>query len=325
MKTQFLTLFTLTVTHQYYGDAICPDFDFMLAEHSRQALDGARLLARVQDGRLHVLFETALDNTPLRAIAGLELLIGLRLGNPAFEYFTEALPAFLPLYTNIATALNAPQACDLVARLFTPTAAMPERPLTLALYRACDDALMLTREIKPGEVMPTLDLQHWQAGCYRMTQQTSAGSVSRALVLAPCLADARVWGIVNIRVSEDFWSNPAPPDFQIKFMARKETLSYYIVAPTDWSDFDKLSVSGNSLTFDKLKPDDFPQEGISPTQLGLPTFQALLFRSQLPVQRSAVASLKIQLKRNGNTLVKNLPLPRADMPSARFVVHLSKP
>jgi len=57
----------------------------------------------------------------------------------------------------------------------------------------------------------------------------------------------------------------------------------------------------------------------------LPTAQAVLFRSQMPVPRSAAAALNIQLKRNEDTLVKNLPLPSADMPSARFVVHLSKP
>jgi len=329
MKTLFLPLFTLGISHQYYADGLCPDFDFMLAEHSQRAMNGARLLARVQAGRLHVLFEAVEGDggkmQPMQNITGLELLIGLRLRNPAFEYFTDAPPASLPLYTNTLTVLNAPQACDLVARLFTPLAEMTERPLTLNLLRASDDALMWSYEVKVSENMPTLDMQHWQAGCYRTTQQSSAGNTTRPLVLAPELAEAGIWGAVNIRTTAEFWETPVAPDFKISFQARKEKLDYYIVAPLGWSDFDKLSVVGNSLTFEKIEPDDFPVNGILRTQLGLPTDQTVLFRSALPVQRSTAASQHIQLKRNGDTLVKNLPQPGADMPSARFVVHLSKP
>lgn len=326
---KFLPLFTLDVSHQYYGEGSCPDLDFVLAEHSWQTLNGARLLARVNAGKLHVLFEAVEDAEgkmqPMQDIAGLELLIGLFLRNPCFEYFTGGLSEPLPLYTNTTHTLNVPQACDLVERLFTPTAAMTQRPLTLSLHRASDDALMLNREVKTGEAMPTLDLHHWPAGHYRVTQQTSAGTVSRALLLSPDLAAVGIWGAVNLRVSEAFWSSPAPPHFRVGFQARKETLSYYVVAPTGWNDFDKLSVTASSLAFEKIGSDAFPPDAPSPTQLGLPAAQAVLFRSTVPVQRSASASLHVQLKRNGDTLVKNLPLPGADMPSARFVVHLSKP
>ena len=325
MKTQFLPLLTLGISHPYYGDGICPDFDFMLAEHSRLALDGARLLIRRDAGQLYVLFEADEKNHPMQDIAGLELLIGLRLRNPCFEYFTDALPEPLPIYSNTTTTLNAPQSGDLVARSFTPVAAMTQRPLNLSLHRTRDDALMWGGEIRDGENMPAINLSHWEAGCYRLTQQSVAGSRSRDLMLAPDLFQAGIWGAIKILVSAEFWNSPAPPDFQIKFGARQETLNYYVVAPSGWSDFDKLSVSANSLTFEKIVPVDFPQDGITPAQLGLPTAQAVLFRSQMPVPRSAAAALNIQLKRNEDTLVKNLPLPSADMPSARFVVHLSKP
>lgn len=325
MKTEFKTLFTLSVAHQYYGTADCTDFDFVMAEHSQQALSSAKLLARVHEGRLHVLFEADDDGHPLRDIAGLELMIGLRLGNPYLEYFSDALPAALPLYTNTAVSLNAPQAADLVERLFTPAAALPGRPLTIRLLRAGDDALMRENTVAAGENMPTLDLRSWPRGCYRVEQKTSAGTISRPLVLSPDLADIGIWGIVVIRIAQQFWEDPAPPHFQIAFQARSEKLDYYVVAPAGFSDFDKLSVTASSLAFEKLAPSAFPADGISAKQLGVPTSQAVLFRSKLPVARSATPTLKVQLKRNGDTLVKNLPLPSADMPLARFVVHLSKP
>ncbi|MDD2720200.1 MAG: hypothetical protein PHH47_02685 [Gallionella sp.] len=325
MKTQFLPLFTLSVSHQYYGAATCTDFDFVLAGHSRQALDGARLLVKVRDGRLHVLFEAGDDDQPVRDIAGMELLIGLRLRNPCFEYFTEAVPPALPLYINTLSSLDMPQTADLVERLFTPQATMNERPLTLELTRLGDAAPTRSDTVKSGESMPTLNLRDWQPGCYRVTQQTSAGVSSRMLVKAPDLARSGIWGAVNIRITKELWEAPTPPDFRISFQAREEKLHYYVVAPAGWSDFDKLSVTASSLAFEKIASDAFPPDGISKTQLGLPTTQAVLFRSLLPVQRSAAPALKIQLKRNGDTLVKTLPLPGAETPSARFVVQLSKP
>jgi len=325
----FMTLFTLGISHQYYGDASCSDLDFVLANNSRQAMNGAGLLTRASAGKLHVLFE-AIEGAdgkmcPMHDIAGLELLIGLRLRNPCFEHITETIPESLPLYTNTAATLNEAQAGDLVERLFTPTAAMTQRPLTLSIYRTSDNALIWSDVVHDNKQMPTISMHDWQAGCYQLTQQSSAGIESRPLILAPELAASGMWGAINIKVAEDFWTHPVAPDFQITFEARKEQLSYYVVAPSDWVDFDKLSVTSSMLEFDKLEHDDFPQDGISHAQLGIPAAQAVLFRSQLAVARSANASLNIQLKRNEELLVKNLPLPSADMPSARFVVHLSKP
>jgi hypothetical protein len=333
MNCRFLPLFTFRITHQYYGgdDVTCPDFNFVLAEHSQRALAGARMLARVNAGQLHILFEADESNSPAQAIDGLELIIGLRLSNPHFEYFTAALPDPLPLYANASTSktLDAPQASDLIAHRFSPSPATTQRPLTLSIHRMRGNALVWSGEIGDGESMPIIDMRSWEAGCYLVTQQSGTESHTRPLILAPDLAEAGMWGILRITVTTDFWNSPPPPDFQVGFSAREETLDYFVVAPTTWSDFEKLSVTDASqlptLTFKKLVQTISSADGISPVLLGLPDAQAVLFRSNFTVARSAASSLHLQLNRNGDTLVKNLPLPSASMPSARFVVHLSKP
>jgi hypothetical protein len=146
MNNRYLTLFALRVSHEYYGgdDAPCPDFDFVLAQHSQRALAGARLLASVSDGLLRVLFDADDNDCPMQDIAGMELVIGLRLRNPYFEHFTDALPAPLPLYANATTpkTLDTPQACDLVATRFEPVAALTQRPLMLCIYRMRNNALI---------------------------------------------------------------------------------------------------------------------------------------------------------------------------------------
>ncbi|HET7832412.1 MAG TPA: hypothetical protein VFK88_05555 [Gallionella sp.] len=332
MNIRFRPLFTFGVAHGYYATANppSPDFDFVLAEHSQRALAGARLLARMHAGRLHVLFEAADDDSPLQDISGLELVIGLRLRNPYFEHFTAAMPEPLPLYTNVAAThhLDAARASDLAGDRFTPVAAITARPLALDIHRMGDNKLVWSGKIRDGENMPTLDLRSWSAGCYLVTQHAGAENSSRPLIVTPDLADAGMWGIVRIVVTPDFWSSSPPPDFEVRFDAREETLNYYVVAPPDWSDFDKLAVTdtaaSSALTFEKLEPDHFPLDRFSDAQLGIPDVHAVLFRSTSMVPRQAAATKRLQLSRNGNPLIKNLPLPGADMPLARFIVQLSK-
>jgi hypothetical protein len=149
------------------------------------------------------------------------------------------------------------------------------------------------------------------------------------LILAPDMAESGMWGIARIVVTPAFWQPPPPPDFQVSFKARAEKLNYYVVAPPNWNDFTKLSVTdaakNSAITFERLEQNKFPADGISASLLGAPNAQVVLFRSKSPVLRNASASQHFQLNRSGDTLIKNLPLPGADMPSARFVVHLSKP
>jgi hypothetical protein len=115
---QFKTLFTLAVTHAYYGGA-CRDLGFVLPPDTEQLLRGGRLIAKILDGKLHVLFETGEGGgTPLLSLAERSLRIGLKLLNPNFPNFS-ALPidpsTAAALYTNEANAaqLDPPQAVQL--------------------------------------------------------------------------------------------------------------------------------------------------------------------------------------------------------------------
>lgn len=114
MSVLFKPLFTLAVTHAYYGGP-CGDLGFVLPPETERLLGGGRLLAKPFDGRLHVLFEADEDGEPLVSAAGRSLRIGLRLLNPAFRNFSELAvdPAGgALLYSNAGDPahLGAPQA-----------------------------------------------------------------------------------------------------------------------------------------------------------------------------------------------------------------------
>ena len=102
MSIRFKTLFTLAVTHAYYGGP-CADLGFVLPPGTERLLAGGRMLAKTLDGRLHVLFEAGEDGTPLVSAAERSLRIGLKPLNPAFPNFSAPVldpAAGTPLYDN---------------------------------------------------------------------------------------------------------------------------------------------------------------------------------------------------------------------------------
>lgn len=121
MKIQFKTLFTLAVTHAWYG-GICRDLGLVLPGDTERLLRGGRLITKSLDGRLHVLYEADESGAPLVSAAGRNLRIGLKLLNPLFPHFTAAVidpSAGTPLYSNVADP----------ARLDAPIAAAPDPEL----------------------------------------------------------------------------------------------------------------------------------------------------------------------------------------------------
>lgn len=108
MSIRFKTLFTLAVTHSYYGGP-SGDLGFVLPPDSQRLLAGGRLLAKTSDGRLYVLFEAGEDGNPLVSVAGRSLRIGLKLLNPSFPNFTAPVldpAAGTPFYDNTGDPLH---------------------------------------------------------------------------------------------------------------------------------------------------------------------------------------------------------------------------
>src|SRR5262245_44208175 len=111
MITRFDSLFTLTVSNNYYSGASA-DFDFLVPNDAQGLMRNRKLIAKVRAGVLHVLFESDQNGVPLISAAGDTIRIGLRLLNTNFFNFTNAgfVPgATTPIYRNAAapTALDA--------------------------------------------------------------------------------------------------------------------------------------------------------------------------------------------------------------------------
>lgn len=137
--------------------------------------------------------------------------------------------------------------------------------------------------------------------------------------------------LVEIRVAAGFYA--APPAFEIAFDARAETLKYYVVA-RDYTqaEFNQLAVtdagfaadSRPQIRFDRIAASAFTSAELPASLLAAAGERLTLFRSQQPVARQDKARKRIQLARNNDVIIAQLPQPGAAAATADLVVHLSK-
>lgn len=330
--TLFAPLFTLEVSHDYYGGP-CREAAFIWGEATARALRRARLIARVRDGVLSVLHshETA-DSAPSFPSDGLRF--GLRLLDRNFPNFTEL--GFEPgetsaWYANRSAVrqLDPAQALRWTGSLLPHRLAVATRPVIVRLTNS-EGQVLEARTIDSPEPTTSFDLAALAPGSYAVTEVDAAGSSSSVgYVLDLELRRASVLAVAELRIDPSFYSTPAA--FQIALASRREVLQYYVVARKFAArDFDQLAVldAGFSeegraeVQFEKLDAsassgNDVPPEGDDA--------RVVLFRSKSPVARTVSGRSKIQIVRNGDVLVQHLPQPSPTQADANIVIHLSKP
>jgi hypothetical protein len=172
---------------------------------------------------------------------------------------------------------------------------------------------------------------------YRNAASPTALQAPVGLLLDPAhpddaeLSRAGLFCLVEIAVDAGFYA--APPAFAVPFSARAETLKYYVVARNYTAgEFNQLDVSDAGfgadarpqIHFDRVASSAFTSSEIPATLLGDAGARVALFRSQQPVSRQGKARTRIQLARNNDVIVAQLPQPGAAAATADLVVHLSK-
>jgi len=336
MITRFERLFTLGVTHAFY-DGTCRDFAYTIPEDTIAALRGGRMLARVVDDGLVVFFETQGGGTaPMFDSTGTPLRFGLRLLNGFFPNFTS-MPAMprgsVQLYRNATspTALDAGAPVVLASPILAHALTGTTRPVTATVMRNGID--LRTDTIADGRTTATFDLRGAEPGRVDV-KEVFTGGITHA---TPYYLDAEaqragVFGIVEVTIAAGFYVSP--PALQVAFDAKEETLKYYVVV-SNYSapDFNGLAVqdegfaeeSRPQIQFSKVLPAAFTADDTQPEFLTSAGGKLVLFKSQAPVRRRAIGRRKLQLKKNGDAVIENLPQPGVAYATSDVIVHLSKP
>lgn len=336
MITRYQTLFSLKVTHDYDG-GICGDVGFVVPDDAARRIAGAGLVAKFFDGALsvfHAVREPQDPGAPPRTLAGEALRIGLVAAGSAFANITEGYDpaAGALLYRNGSTprALDAPTRVHLGGPRFTWTLARATRPANVELRDAAGRALRAAVVADEYAHSLAFDLAGVAPGALELAQ-----AYDGAIVHTMHYLDAELWrvgafAVVELRVDAGFYADA--PAFEIAFRPRDETMRYYVVARGfSVGDVDQLAVRDlgaggrpDELKFARVEPDGLTADERAQAELlSGDGARVLVFRSLAAVRRRP-GRRRIQLLRNNEALIENLPQPGRDRATADLIVHLSK-
>ena len=346
---QFHTLFTVSIVHTYYSQG-CKDFSFVIPTDSTQLLKNGKLIAKIYEGKLYVLFQQDETGQALVSLTGKMLRFGLKLLNPFFSNFTDFNLSY-SLYRNFTTpdAIDSAQSINFVGNLFSYELKKTPRPIAVNLKDHNDQILqanIVTVENDRSTISYDFQRTNQAIGLYFIEESDASNIKTTNYYFDPELQQQDLFGVLEIAITDSFYATP--PEFVIAFTSKQETLQYYVIAQ-NYSDaeFNQLAVTDAgeagrlSINFTKFLPNDTytkwldnanpPNENaaknnISPILLGNDSKKIALFSSPVAaVTRQEKARQKIQLRKNGDVLISHLPQPRSDHPTANLIVQLSKP
>ncbi len=344
---KFPTLFTVSIFHEYYTSQECQDFSFVIPADSNQLLKNGKLIAKIYEGKLYVLFQQDETGQALVKLTGKTLRFGLKLLNPFFSNFTN-FNLSCPLYRNVTApdAIAAAQSVTFVGNLFSYELKKVPRPITVNLKDRNDQVLqtdIVTVENDRSTISYDFKLTNQAVGLYRIEESDAGNIETTDYYFDPELQSQNLFGVIEIAIADSFYPPPPPvippavpppefkhPEFAIAFTAKQETLKYYVIGQnyTD-ADIAQLSVAdagASPISFTKFLPNVFTAKDIPPSLLGDRDANIVLFSSPIDaVKRQEKSRQKIELRKNGTTLISHLPQPRPDRPTANLIVQLSKP
>ncbi|QSQ13858.1 hypothetical protein [Myxococcus landrumensis] len=338
MSFHLRTLLTVSIAHGYYAGA-CKDLGFVLPSETAKLLEGGRMVGRVREGMLYILFDADPQGSPLVSLAGKTLRLGLKQLNPQFANITAGLlraPALSHQVNNgPVDQLGAPSQAVFVGQVFSHALTDAERPVTVSVRDAAGNTLRTqTVTAEDDRATVSFDLTGLPPGALTLRETSGLETVETACYLDPELQQEGAFAVLELRIDPGFYTTP--PAFTVAYAARQETLKYYLVADNyTQAEAQLLSVTDTGFTedgrpqlvFTRVSSQDFTPADLPAGLLGGGNAQVVLFKSQALVPRRQQARRKVQLVRTstGDVLIDHLPQPGADSPHADLIIHVLKP
>jgi hypothetical protein len=336
MSTEFKMLFSLSVNHEYYG-GLCPDFSFLWPVDSALRLKRGRLLSKTRKGRLYCLFAADSNGAPQVELSKERLIIALKPNNPYFEYFTqtEQTDDGIGFYSNDNTpqSLSLKASATLIDSILSHIISQVERPVSVRLKNRSGSQLGNQTIAEESQTLCRFKQDELEPGLLLVTESYPSGrQEERYYYYEPGLDKTGVFALIEIALHDVLYQNAA--SFNIDFSAKEDTLKYYIVAKNySDSDFSQLTISDqgfaeqsrSQITFSRVPASDFSTDEIDAGLLHDVSDKITLFKSQTPVKRRQSAFKRIQLARNGEVLIANLPVPAQDKVRRDVIIHLARP
>jgi hypothetical protein len=333
MITQFRTLATVRLAHAY-NRGVATQLEMVLPAETARIMRRGRMLARTLNGVLHFIYEADESGAALAPLPGATLRVGVRVLAPSFENVTD--PASLPgsgiaHWRNAGSLLSPFTVTRIVGSIFEHALGDAARPVTVSVRDATTELWSEVVTAAQGRSRVSIDLSGFDPGPLTLREAYAASVLESSAFLHSELVREDLLGVLDINLASSFYTTPAA--FEIAFGARAEVLRYYLVVDNHSTaelatlTVEDLGFAAESRAEIEFTRDDPPfDSGSLPTsQLGgTATSSFVLFRSNTAVPRQAFARRRIELHRNGDVLIQNLPQPRPDQPDANIVIHIGK-
>ncbi|MGK7927968.1 MAG: hypothetical protein AB4290_22470, partial [Spirulina sp.] len=227
----FRILFTVTISHTYYSQD-CQDFSFIIPRETVKQLKDGKLIAKVREGKLYVLFAADETNAARVSMPRKTLRFGLKLLNPFFSNFTDLnFNASTPIYRNAneSDRLDPAEPIALVGQRFSHSLLETTRP-AIAILKNDRGQILQQDELALANNRATVsyDLAGLAEGVYRVEESYPGNTETTAYYADAELQQQGIFGVIEIKVDSSFYTEF--PEFEISFSAKQETLKYYVVA-----------------------------------------------------------------------------------------------
>lgn len=324
---KFLPLLDLRITHDYYADGRCPDFQLDPTPDTRRCLNNHRAVAKLLPDGMQILIAAANDDAPFIPLQpGMVLAFVLRLANPDFMLFTDTTPTVQtrnPTYTNAAPEAEDTQLALVAKDIITTERFIIEQPAPDARYvlggRPLDGLQALDFTVES-----TIDglntVSHYDPGAKIITVNTQAASAGDSFAVTYVAAAAPQ---PDIFAGVEIHYGPAFPDiadgparFEIAFTAKHARWQYYLLTDKQNGQFrirdddadHPVVFSAANVTNLTQHPD--PGDRVAQTLTErYPTLQCLRFTSDDPVICQQRARKSLNLLWQNQVVVKTLPNP----------------
>ena len=182
----------------------------------------------------------------------------------------------------------------------------------------------------------SFDVRAAPPGRLAVTEASAGGTAAASYYRHPELRALGAVAVVEIAIGAALYAADPAPALAVSFSASAAVLRYYVVARNyAATDFAQLAVSdagpvtgaapAPAIVFDAVTPDAFGAAEVAPALLAAGDERLVLFRSRAAVPRRERAGRRIQLSRNGDVLIANLPQPGPDRSDAALIIHVSRP
>jgi hypothetical protein len=316
---KYLQLLSLEITHEYYANQRCNDFQMVPAPATQALLRNCRCILKFFPNRMRILTPVSDQGIPFIALSeDLSLRFELRLQNPDFALFTDMTAisaAEFPLYTNNGVEPN--------LHLFSRPEKITE---SLVVSRPAEkEQFILSRNPHPALQPGDFDLEglgavshpeSFDATAKIITMNSkSAAPGSQFTVTYTSAPPLKRNVFAKVEIS---FENPlmrkmdTDKNFRVVFAANKARWKYYVVienntfSPTI-EDKDKVVIFNDRTDLSKV-PD--PSDEIAKKLIEqFPNRRHFRFVSDSFIPCRQTARKAIQLQLNGEKVVDALPNP----------------